>query len=117
MALALQLTDYVDIDAAAGGALSGEGWLRQAVRDVLLTPIGSCVMRRDYGSDLFKLIDAPMTPGLVADVVAASAEAIDTWLTMLKLKVVQVLQWGAGVTELGFSFDFNGQPLAFSVIL
>ena len=46
-----------------GRDLTGLAHLRQSVRDILTTPIGTRVMRREYGSRLFELLDAPLTPG------------------------------------------------------
>lgn len=39
-------------DANTGKALEGMAHLRQSIRDILGTPLGSRVMRRDYGSEL-----------------------------------------------------------------
>ena len=64
------------MDANTGRALSGVDHLKQSVRDILTTPIGSRVMRRDYGSRLFDLIDNPGNPETVADIVAESAQAL-----------------------------------------
>ena len=44
--------------STTGRRLGGIDHLRQSVRDILATPLGSRVMRRDYGSRLFALIDA-----------------------------------------------------------
>ncbi len=51
-------------DANTGKALSGLEHLRQSVRDILTTPIGTRVMRREYGSQLYALIDAPLNRSL-----------------------------------------------------
>ena len=112
MSLLPSLSDYVDADPATGLPVAGDDWLRTAVRDVLTTPLGSCVMRRDYGSRLFQLQDAPMTRGLVADIVAASAEALLTWLPLLKLKTVRVVDAVAGAFDLDLVFDLNGALVA-----
>ena len=114
MSLLPSLADYVDADAVTGMPVAGDDWLRTAIRDVLTTPLGSCVMRRTYGSRLFKLIDAPMTPGLLADIVAASAEALLAWLPMLKLKTVKVLTAVAGVLDLDLVFELDGQVVVVS---
>ncbi len=53
--------------------------LRQSVRDILTTPIGSRVMRREYGSRLFELIDAPYSPATRLAIIAATAEALMAW--------------------------------------
>ncbi|MEI6419209.1 MAG: GPW/gp25 family protein, partial [Sphingomonadales bacterium] len=44
-----------------GAALGGDAHLAQSIADVLTTPLGSRVMRRDYGSLLFDLIDQPFS--------------------------------------------------------
>ena len=51
------------INAHTGQALSGIDHLRQSIRDILTTRIGTRVMRRDYGSRLPTLVDNPMTQG------------------------------------------------------
>lgn len=72
-------------DATTGKALSGLDHLRQSVRDILTTPIGTRVMRRDYGSRLFDLIDAPMNRSTLLDIYAATAEALQRWEPRVKL--------------------------------
>ena len=47
------------INAHTGQALSGIDHLRQSIRDILTTRIGTRVMRRDYGSRLPTLVDTP----------------------------------------------------------
>ncbi|MDX2109210.1 MAG: GPW/gp25 family protein [Verrucomicrobiota bacterium] len=67
------------INAATGKRLSGYDHLAQSIRDILMTPIGSRVMRRDYGSRLHKLIGQGITAGNMIDVYAATAEALRKW--------------------------------------
>ena len=67
------------IDASTGKSISGLAHLRQSVRDILTTPIGTRVMRRDYGSRLYRLVDAPMNDATHLDMMAATYEALETW--------------------------------------
>ena len=78
------------IDAGTGAVLAGPAHLRQSVRDVLATRIGTRVMRREYGSRLPELVDAPLNDGLRAAVVAATAEALRRWEPRLRLRRVRV---------------------------
>jgi len=48
------------------------------------------VHRRDYGSNLPRLVDRPINASLVADLVAATAEALDRWEPRLRLEQVKV---------------------------
>lgn len=65
--------------ATNGKPLSGIAHLRQSIADILRTPIGSRVQRREYGSRLFKLVDAPMNSETLADIYAATVEALQKW--------------------------------------
>jgi uncharacterized protein len=73
-----------------GKALGGFDHLRQSIQDILTTPIGSRVHRREYGSRLSRLVDRPINASLVADLVAATAEALDRWEPRLRLERVNV---------------------------
>ena len=56
------------IRATTGQRLAGIEHLRRSIRCILTMPIGTRVMRRDYGSRLFQLVDAQMNRAmLVAD--------------------------------------------------
>ena len=84
------------MDAATGRPLDGAAHLRQSIRDVLTTPIGSRVMRRDYGSRLFDLVDHPVTAAFGTALVAATAEALDRWEPRYRLTRVRLATSAAG---------------------
>lgn len=76
-----------------GQRLKGHAHLRQSITDILTTPMGSRVIRREYGSRLFEWIDAPLNDHTFAEIVAATAEALERWeprLTLLNVSVVCV---------------------------
>lgn len=77
--------NYTGIDAATGKHLSGIAHLQQSIRDILTTPIGTRIMRRDYGSDLFSLVDNPMNELTRVELFAAVAEALDKWEPRFRL--------------------------------
>lgn len=79
-------------DSTTGKTLSGIAHLRQSVGDILRTPIGSRVGRRDYGSRLFELIDNPMNPSTVLDLIAAAADALKQWETRIQVDSIQVTE-------------------------
>ena len=82
--------DMNGINASTGKPLSGLAHLRQSVRDILTTPIGTRVMRRDYGSRLYRLVDAPMNDATRLEMMAATYEAIETWEPRLQLDSIAV---------------------------
>jgi phage baseplate assembly protein W len=64
--------------------------LKQSIVDILTTPIGSRVMRREYGSNLFYLVDQPINRDFLQQIYAAVAEALERWEPRLNLKKVTV---------------------------
>lgn len=77
------------LDMTTGRALGGLDHLRQSVRDILTTPIGSRVMRRDYGSALADLVDQNLTPLTLARIYAATVDALTKWEPRLLVTRVQ----------------------------
>lgn len=73
---------------ANGRSLDGIEHLRQSVRDILTTPLGSRVMRRDYGSLLPELIDRPLTDALMLQVYAATVMALLRWEPRMRVTAV-----------------------------
>lgn len=93
--------------ASDGKLLGGLDHLRQSITDILTTPLGSRVMRRDYGSRLYELVDAPMNGSTVMDLYAATAEALEAWEPRFRLTQVTLASADAGAVEL----DLTGQYL------
>jgi phage baseplate assembly protein W len=75
----------IGVDNTTGKELAGLAHLRQSITDILTTPLGGRVMRRDYGSRLFELVDAPTNQATLIDVYAATGEALDKWEPRFKL--------------------------------
>lgn len=78
------------MNRTTGRGLDGLAHLSQSVMDILMTPRGTRLMRRDYGSDLPALLDAPINGQTVVDLYAACAEALDRWEPRLRLERVQL---------------------------
>lgn len=72
------------MDRNSAKALAGNAHLAQSIGDILTTPIGSRVMRRDYGSMLPDLIDHPLNGANQLLIFAASAQALRRWEPRLK---------------------------------
>lgn len=83
-----------------GRAVTGLEHLRQSVGDILTTPIGSRVMRRDYGSLLPELIDQPDNAATQIRLFAAVAGALMRWEPRLQLQRVQVSRSAPGRAQL-----------------
>ena len=59
-----------------GEPISEIAHIRQSLRDILTTPVGSRLMRRDYGCNLMSLLDRPMNTKFISDVQVAVSMAI-----------------------------------------
>ena len=71
-----------------GRAVTGLEHLRQSVADILTTPVGSRVMRRDYGSLVPELIDQPDNETTQVRLFSAVAGALMRWEPRLRLSRV-----------------------------
>ncbi len=91
-----------------GKRIEGEDHIRQSCFDILSTPLASRLMRRDYGSRLFELIDQPMNAGLNLLMAAATAGALRRWEPRLRLQRVQI---GAPTAAGKLSIDLSGYRL------
>ena len=73
-----------------GRYLEGLEHVRQSVQDILTTPLGTRVGRRDYGSRLPSLIDSPITEETRIEMYASIADALGKWEPRLRVVRVQV---------------------------
>lgn len=110
----------IGVNNQTGLHLSGLEHLKQSVIDILLTPLGTRVMRRDYGSRLFDLIDAPMNSGTVIDIITATAEALAKWEPRIAVERV-TLDEGNDTGRIGLTlfgkYLPDGQPIKLDGIL
>jgi hypothetical protein len=82
------------MDAVTGKPLAGLDHLRQSIADILATPIGSRVARREYGSLLPELVDQPMNAAGRMRLIAATALALMRWEPRIQLSNIAVEQVG-----------------------
>jgi uncharacterized protein len=103
----------IGTDANTGRRLSGIDHLRQSVRDILTTPIGTRVMRRDYGSRLYELVDAPLNGETLIDLYAATFEALQTWEPRIEVEQVsaEVPAPGKVVLAIEGIYQPTGEPV------
>lgn len=83
------------IDRRTGGVVSGWAHVEQSLDVILTTPIGSRIMRRDFGSEIPDLVDRKMTSRLVLALYAAAAAAVRRWEPRFLLTRAAVTEAGA----------------------
>lgn len=85
------------MSSTTGRTLSRRDHISQSIADILTTPIGTRVMRRNYGSYIPQLVDYPATPQNQLRLIAASAQAIAKWEPRTRVQKVT------------YSIDANGR--------
>jgi phage baseplate assembly protein W len=101
------------VNASTGKAIAGFDHLKQSITDILRTPIGSRVMRRDYGSKLFQLVDAPLNRSTIVNFYAATVEALTRWEPRISISRVQATQVGVGKVSIDLEclYTPTGEPI------
>ncbi|WP_429178594.1 GPW/gp25 family protein [Aeromonas salmonicida] len=105
--------NWLGMNAATGRAISATNHIIQSVRDILITPVGSRVMRRDYGSELFYLIDQPQHQATRLRLMAATVQALINWeprITITKVDVQSGGMDGSLTIELTWQRKDGGAP-------
>src|SRR5262245_56054820 len=81
-------------NARANATLSDWEHVQQSLRILLTTPIGSRVMRRDFGCAIQDIVDSKLTSRNILLVYSAAATAIERWEPRFRMKGGRVM--GAG---------------------
>lgn len=93
------------ISRDAGVVLEDFDHVQQSVGVILTTPIGSRVMRREFGSELFDLIDRPMSDRVILAIYAAAVIAIARWEPRYALTGCRLIAAGA---DGAMTLEFEG---------
>ncbi|AMH08980.1 GPW/gp25 family protein [Klebsiella aerogenes] len=87
---------YQGMNRNTGLAISDIEHISESMRDILLTPVGSRVMRREYGSLLSVLIDMPQNSALRLQIMVACYSAIQKWEPRIRLTAISFETGEAG---------------------
>jgi phage baseplate assembly protein W len=94
------------MNVATGKWIEGDEHLAQSIAQILTTPLGSRVQRRNFGSLLPELIDQPFNDATRVRLYGATATALQSWEPRLQLKRVALAQ---GETPGSFVLTLEGQ--------
>lgn len=104
--------------AITGRSLGGLDHIRQSIRDILTTRLGSRIERRDYGSLVPELIDQPGNAVNRLRLMAATVMAIRRWEPRVAITRVDVAIEFAGranVTMEGHRLDGHAAGARFAL--
>lgn len=111
---------YLGMNSHTGLSISEADHIRQSVCDILVTPVGSRVMRREYGSLLSALIDQPQTPALRLQIMAACYSAIQKWEPRVTLSTITFERGeddGALYVDMTGTRTISNQPFSLTIPL
>ena len=108
---------YYGFNALTGQSITDIDHVRQSVRDILITPVGSRIARRTYGSLLFRLTDQPDNNALRLQLMAACYTALLRWEPRIQIRQLTISSPvpASIVIDLSGVFSAIGQPFSFSV--
>lgn len=107
---------YLGMSQQSGRRLSGIEHVRQSITDILMTPIGVRVMRREYGSLLPALVDQPQNPALRLKIMSACYLAILRWEPRVRLTAITFQRTEAGEMQVEITGIYtNGNDLAITI--
>lgn len=83
---------YLGMNSMTGRYIMDIDHIRQSLQDILTTPIGARIERREYGSVLHFLIDQPNNAALRLKMISAIVIAIQQWEKRISLQSVEFEQ-------------------------
>lgn len=106
------------MDRTTGRHMTGIDHVRQSVADILTTPLGTRLQRRNYGSLLPNLIDQPDNAHTRLRCYAAIASALMKWEPRLRITRVGMTTGDRpGQATVDLQGEYLGQAVSFSTAL
>lgn len=110
---------YSGMNRNSGLQIDDIDHIRQSISDILATPQGTRVMRRDYGSLLSTLNDQPQNPALRLKMMAAVYGAVMRWEPRVTLNAISIttLSNGKMIVDLTGSRTDSDSRLSLAVLI
>ena len=108
---------YLGMSRSTGKTITDAEHISQSVSDILLTPVGPRVMRREYGSLLSAMIDQPQTPALELQIKVACYMAVLKWEPRVTLTAITTERNvnGQMIVSLTGEIAGTGEPLSLTL--
>ncbi|MFW1689419.1 GPW/gp25 family protein [Acinetobacter ursingii] len=107
------------ISRESGLTISEIESIEQSIQDIVTTPLGSRVMRRDYGSMVPDLIDQPMNDVLILKMYSAIYTPVARWEPRINIESINISGIGSGFMQLDLEsvHTITGQSLNLNIPL
>jgi len=96
------------ISRVTGNPLSGDEHLQQSIADILTTPIGSRVMRREYGFD-FSVIASPQSQSTIMKLYVSVVRSLLKWEPRITITRLQTNRDAGGKLTLDITAKKNNR--------
>jgi phage baseplate assembly protein W len=103
------------MDRNTGMPITGIAHLKQSIGDILSTRKGTRRERPEYGCDIPRMVDLPVTRGWISTVQAEAARAIGRWEPRIRLSRVTVLSVLDGRVTFRIQGVYMGDGILFEV--
>lgn len=87
-----------------GSTIGRAEHIKQSIVDILSTPIGSRIHRREYGSYVFDLIDRAANPAGRLQLLSAAVDAITRWEPRVLIENISLDVTMDGKVELSYEY-------------
>jgi len=101
------MTRYRGLSSKTGKALTDDEHISASMDNILTTPKGSRIARREYGSDLPEMIDKPLNGKTRMQCMAASVIALARWEPRVEISRIQ-MQLGTGDQAGSLAIEISG---------
>lgn len=93
--------------------------IKQSLEDLISTPIGSRIMRRDYGTQVANLLDQPTSEALYLKCYSTIYSAILRWEPRIDITKLNISEFNGGQTVLDLEgvLTQTGQSLNMNIPL
>ena len=107
------------ISRESGLTISEIESIEQSIQDIVTTPLGSRIMRRDYGSMVPDLIDQPMSDVLILKMYSAIYTPVARWEPRINIESINITGIGSGFMQLDLEsvHTITGQSLNLNIPL
>lgn len=110
----------IGMNAETGRTITARQHLAQSIADIVTTPIGSRVMRREYGCLMVDLMDWPQNSATKLQAYSAITMAIMRWEPRIRLSRIALTTTdlpGQAVLDVEGSITDTNEPLSLRIPL
>lgn len=100
-------TELMDLNHETGGAIDGWAHVEQSLATILTTGFSTRVFRREFGSGLPDLVDAPLNEANILSIYMSVADAVGDWEPRFEMTDIAVSRLEAGMIAVTLTGNYR----------